>query len=225
MRKRLTANIWLVVLTFSLLMSGCKQGADSDTEGTTRDSENVIQGTEKQTERTDSEIVNDALAFINPDNSMKTIPESYLKTINEAGRVERFEYVTSEGKNKHALVYLPYGYNEETKYDVIYWMHGGGGSAEWVLGTEGEKNELTLILDNLIANKDMRPVIFVAASFYPEEGADSSVATADRLVKLFPDEWSDDLVPALESHYSTYADSTDKADRLEVRNQRRQPMT
>ena len=58
-----------------------------------------------------------------------------------------------------------YGYNAEdhdTRYDIIYLMHGWGGSAGeyFNIGTIKET------FDNLIENGDMKPVILVSATFY-----------------------------------------------------------
>ena len=57
--------------------------------------------------------------------------------VNRRGRIERVDYSTTDeaGKMvaKYANVYLPYGYDKadlEKKYNILYVMHGGGGSPE-----------------------------------------------------------------------------------------------
>lgn len=193
-------------LLLSIVLAGCGRQENNSKDA--------------QISNTGTEAVTDVNAFLNPDDNMKSIPDNYKQTISNSGNVERFEYTTDEGNKKHAMVYLPYGYNAAQKYDILYLMHGGGGSAEGVLGNEGGSNELTKILDNLIENGDMRPMIGVAPTFYPEEGADSSVGTAEKYVKLFPEEWKKSLVPALESQYSTYAETTDEKGLIESREHR-----
>lgn len=70
-------------------------------------------------------------------NYVFEMPEAMLKKCEKPGRVERFEYdtFTYEGNNKPlhkgAWVYLPNGYNEGTKYNVLYLLHGGGVTEDW----------------------------------------------------------------------------------------------
>lgn len=216
MGKRLIAGCLLVCL----LLSGCGRQPDSRTDVQVSDAgagNSDMTGTGSQESGERQETVS---AFLDPDEDMEPVPDSYLQPVQMAGRVERFGYSTGDGKQKHAMVYLPYGYSQEQSYDVLYLMHGGGGSAEGVLGPEGGSNELTRILDHLIADGVMQPMIIVAPTFYPEGGADSSVSTAERLVKLFPEEWADDLAPALESHYATFLETADEAGLVATRGHR-----
>ena len=54
---------------------------------------------------------------------------------DKVGRIEKVEYTTDVYEDgvtypKYANVYLPYGYDEndtETRYNVLYLMHGHGG--------------------------------------------------------------------------------------------------
>ena len=86
---------------------------------------------------------------------------------------------------------------------------GGGGSAETCFGGEGQSSELKRILDNLIANGEMEPLLVVTPTFYPMDNADNSVSTAGELAACFPDELANDLIPTVEPQYSTYAETTD----------------
>ena len=68
------------------------------------------------------------------------------------------------GTWRHALVYLPPGYDEETKtrYPVLYLQHGGGeDETGWI--RQGRAN---FILDNLIAEGQSKPMIVVMAYGY-----------------------------------------------------------
>src|SRR5690554_7222219 len=69
------------------------------------------------------------------------------------------ETVQGEPIEKKCNVYLPAGYDEndqERKYNVLYLLHGiGGNRNEWLNG--GVRN----ILDNLIANGEIEPLIVV----------------------------------------------------------------
>ena len=92
---------------------------------------------------------------------------------NCRGRIERFEYTGAEGARKYALVYLPFGYYDEPerRYDILYMMHGGGGSPDAWLDSCPFKN----MLDRSIAAGEAKPMIVVFPSFYK----DKSNRTAD----------------------------------------------
>src|SRR5689334_20813325 len=51
-----------------------------------------------------------------------------------AGRIEPFEYDSRvTGTRRKANVYLPPGYSNDTKYPVLYLLHGiGGDETEWI---------------------------------------------------------------------------------------------
>ncbi|HKX63066.1 MAG TPA: alpha/beta hydrolase-fold protein, partial [Verrucomicrobiae bacterium] len=74
------------------------------------------------------------------------------------GKLEMVEYDSkSVGNKRKALVYTPPGYSADTKYPVLYLLHGiGGDEEEWRRG--GQPND---ILDNLIADKKSVPMIIV----------------------------------------------------------------
>lgn len=149
------------------------------------------------------------------------VPEQYLAECDQKGTIEVITYNTysyalealTEGEDrlpltKEALVYLPYGYDPNENYDILYLMHGGGGNeASWF-----EENPATVnILDNMIKNGDCDPVIVVTPTFYsPIEGID---AEGD-WVSYFGYEFMNELIPAVESQYATYADGNVAADSL-----------
>lgn len=58
------------------------------------------------------------------------------------------------GNKRKAIIYTPPGYSTETKYPVLYLLHGiGGDEEEWRRGAEPN-----VILDNLIAEKKAVPI-------------------------------------------------------------------
>jgi enterochelin esterase-like enzyme len=74
------------------------------------------------------------------------------------GKVDRIEYDSSivDGK-RPALVYTPPGYSPESRYPVLYLLHGiGGNETHWT--TPGLADA---ILDNLIADGKAEPMIIV----------------------------------------------------------------
>jgi enterochelin esterase-like enzyme len=76
----------------------------------------------------------------------------------EHGKVEMVDYDSkSVGNKRKALVYTPPHYSADTRYPVLYLLHGiGGDENEWRRGGHPE-----IILDNLIAEKKTVPMIVV----------------------------------------------------------------
>lgn len=105
---------------------------------------------------------------------------------------------------KNALVYLPHGYEaEEREYNVFYLMHGGGGNSDEVFGGLDATTDLKNVLDNMIANGDMEPLVVVAPSFYHEgtEKALTERKAAGELTQNFHHELLKDLIPAVEQGF------------------------
>lgn len=132
----------------------------------------------------------------------------YKTEIEQAGKVEKLEYnsyiyddngVKTADNKKYCYVYLPYGYDETKQYNVMYLMHGGGGSAEsWIMESEGSTTKN--MLDTMIAKKEIEPLIVVCASFYYQNNSKNGGST-----KNFKYELKNDLMPSVEGQYSTYA--------------------
>ena len=129
----------------------------------------------------------------------------------EPGTVEEFPYETkayaTDGREvtKRAIVYLPYGYDETKQYNILYLMHGtGDDEAYWLRTYEYNKT----MLDRMIASGDIEPLIVVTPTFYVENDCMDGL---DALTYSFRDELRNDLMPAVESKYSTYAGTIDGA--------------
>ena len=125
------------------------------------------------------------------------------------GRVEQITYLArdyvgdGEGVEKKANVYLPAGYDESKKYNVLYLMNGTDGDQDqWGLTTDGAAKAKE-IMDNLIAQGDIEPFIVVTPN--GRALGLSNTFSNDRFIK-FGLELRNDLIPYIDSHYSTYAD-------------------
>lgn len=111
--------------------------------------------------------------------------------------------------HKRAIVYLPYGYSEDTQYDVFYLMHGGWSNETTYLGTPDQPGEFKNVLDNGIADGKIQPMIVVCPTYNNESESDSSdYSLALRLTENYHNELINDLIPAVEGTYSTYAEDT-----------------
>ena len=149
---------------------------------------------------------------IYPDNAYQVRPSDY--TNNQwapRGSVVSFIYDTKNHQSedetvyqKSALVYLPACYDEndtETKYNVLYLMHGGSDSPQWFLGREGGVSQITRMLDSMIEKGEIEPLIICAVSYYTEYCSDYTKNCLD-----FHYELMNDVIPAFETKYPTYAE-------------------
>ncbi|WP_342980073.1 MULTISPECIES: hypothetical protein [unclassified Ruminococcus] len=138
------------------------------------------------------------------------VPAKYdAEESEQAGIVEEVVYDTKayatdeRDVKKTAYVYLPYGYNEEKEYNILYLMHGTGDDEKYWLKTNPYNKTM---LDNMIANGDIEPLIVVTPTFYVE---DDCADDLDQLTYSFAKELRNDLMPEIESSYSTYTKSAD----------------
>lgn len=150
--------------------------------------------------------------------SLSAIPDSYLSEAEQQGTLQDLYYDTyesfsydekSQKLQKHAVVYLPYGYDESKKYPVFYLMHGGWNNEYTYLGSPNEPQGMKHILDHGIANGEILPMIVVCPTYNntsPEDSGDYSLAL--RLTNNYHNELINDLIPVVESKYSTYAEDT-----------------
>ena len=139
----------------------------------------------------------------------KPVPVEYKAESTKPGTIESLEYKAAnlkKGKDVKKLnVYLPFGYDaadKTKKYNVLYLMHGGGESENLLFGGPGQSKELKKILDNMIANGDIEPLIVVTPTFY---GGKNDTA-------LFHEELIQNVVPLVETKYNTYTASAAKKD-------------
>lgn len=205
-----------IALFLAAMMSVCLLAACGNADTDSAPASSQPQSTEEETEpQTQEEAVTVPADSIPTLDEIREVPAAYLQESDQPGTIERVDYQTAsytdpdETQDKYAYIYIPYGYDETQQYDVLYLLHGGGGSVETCFGGEGQSSELKRILDTLIANGEMEPLLVVTPTFYPMDNTDNSVSTAGELVARFPDELANNLIPAVESQYSTYAESAD----------------
>lgn len=135
----------------------------------------------------------------------------------EAGR----EVVSGAPITKKCAVYLPAGYDPEdkdTKYNVLYLLHGVGGSRnEWLMGNGiRDGNYATCnLLDNLLAQDEIEPLIVVFVEGRSAHNWQNTAFTSHDTNILgfyyFDYELRYDLIPFIESNFNTYSDITDQS--------------
>jgi enterochelin esterase-like enzyme len=126
------------------------------------------------------------------------------------------------GTSRHALVYLPPGYDEQAKrrYPVLYLQHGGGeDETGWI--RQGRAN---FILDNLIAAGSSQSMIVVMAYGYarragqpapdltgkPPGSPERAKAMLD-MASAFEADVTEALIPFVDSTFRTMADRDHRA--------------
>jgi len=138
------------------------------------------------------------------------IPSQYtdLRLI-EKGKIEKITYTTydyfGDGSEitKEANVFIPYNYDETKQYNVLYLMHGiGGDENEW--GMTGNASKVKMIMDNLVYHGDIDTFIIVTPN--GRSSANHSSSADYNSFYVFGQELRNDLIPYIDSHYSTYAD-------------------
>ena len=151
----------------------------------------------------------------------------------EHGKLERVDYeatAVSPGLKRWMEVYTPPGYSAEKKYPVLFLLHGIGGNEkhEWT-GMGSSQGRAGVILDNLIADKKITPMVVV----FPNGdvttntvagsggrpggrggfggGGDAAQISGDGWGKNFENDLLNDLIPFVQSHYSVYSDREHRA--------------
>ena len=152
------------------------------------------------------------------------VPEEYLTESDHPGRVEKLRYTTSgeEREVKSVMVYLPEGYDDSDEpYNVLVILHASSGTPKNYLNPE-KATDFQCLLDHMIADGRMQPLIAVAATYYPTEGFTQFLPLAKQVevTAAFPRELTEDILPAVAEKYRTYAASPDEADLVASRNHR-----
>ena len=126
------------------------------------------------------------------------------------GTIETVEYdSTTVGNKRKTLVYLPPGYSADTKYPVLYLLHGiGGDEEEWHKHGHPE-----VILDNLIADKKTVPIIVVLPNGRAQanDRAEGNIMAAAPAFAVFEQDLLTDLIPFIQSKYSTQTNRENRA--------------
>lgn len=208
--KKLKTNlvnlpVWLIV--WATVLTGCDiVGFEGDMNNMQEDNSMIsdIYGTGK--EEPDLNRLPQALA---------EIPNEYRQQASSQGVMQDLYYQTYESMSykqkrrvltKRAVVYIPYGYSQEVKYDVFYLMHGGWSNETTYLGTPDAPSEFKNILDNAIAQGNIKPMIIVCPTYNntsPSDSGDYNLAI--ELTRNYHNELVNDLIPAVEGKYSTFA--------------------
>ena len=151
-------------------------------------------------------------------DELEYIPDEYENPATQQGTLNKLTYDTWESFSyeqksnkitKEAWVYLPYGYTDEEEYNVFYLSHGGWSNETTLMGTDDNPKSFKNVIDNAIQDGNIKPLIIVLPTYNNTSDNDSSdYSLAIQLTNQFHNELVNDLIPAVESKYSTYAKDT-----------------
>lgn len=150
---------------------------------------------------------------LNPDDVM-ALPEPSDEIVAMRpdiahGKLEMIEYDSKTvGTRRKMQVYTPPGYSTDTKYPVLYLLHGiGGDETEWQRFATPN-----LLLDNLIADGKATPMIIVMPNGRAQvnDRAEGN-PMASAAFANFEYDLLDDVIPAIEARYSAASNREQRA--------------
>jgi len=112
---------------------------------------------------------------------------------------------------RRAYIYTPPNYEKSSdRYPVLYLLHGAGGDdSGWT-----ESGHSNLILDNLMADGKLKPLIVVMPYGYAYPPISPLAAGADAMKRQrsgFERDLIDDLIPFVQANYRAYSDRDHRA--------------
>ncbi len=126
------------------------------------------------------------------------------------GKLEMVSYDSkSVGTTRKMQVYTPPGYSADTKYPVLYLLHGiGGDETEWQRFAKPN-----LLLDNLLADGNVEPMIVVMPNGRAQKNdrPEGNVFASAPAFAAFEEDLLKDVIPAIEAKYSVQADREHRA--------------
>ncbi|MBR5930718.1 MAG: hypothetical protein IKZ95_01690 [Lachnospiraceae bacterium] len=202
-----------------LLLTGCARSGS--------------QQTAEEPSSVDPQVVDIVEDWVNevPDE-LYPISQEYFQKSQHPGTVVEFYYDTYESfsyeqkaipLHKRAMVYLPFGYSEEEQYDVFYLIHGGWANETITLGMPGEESTFKNVIDHAIENGEIKPIIVVCPTFnnLNQNGPDANdYVMAMMLSERYHFELENDLIPAVEREYHTFAEGTSEEELIAARDHR-----
>ena len=128
------------------------------------------------------------------------------------GKIDTITYGSKTvGTSRKALIYTPPGFSKKKKYPVLYLLHGiGGDEKEWLNGASPQ-----VILDNLYAEKKLRPMLVVMPNgrAMEDDRAVGNIFSPDKIEAFsrFEQDLLKDLIPFVEKNYPVLKDRENRA--------------
>jgi enterochelin esterase-like enzyme len=134
-----------------------------------------------------------------------------LRAVAHGGVAQRWYTSKTTGSVRRAFVYTPPNYDRSNdRYPVLYLLHGAGGDESgWT--TNGRAN---LILDNLIADGKLKPLVVVMPYGYAYPPTSPLAEGADAMKRQrehFNRDLIDDLIPYIHANYRVHTGREQRA--------------
>jgi enterochelin esterase-like enzyme len=130
--------------------------------------------------------------------SVKTVPHGQIREV--------LFHSKSTDTHRRAFVYTPPGYDDaDERYPVLYLQHGFGEN-EYGWSVQGRAG---LIMDNLIAEKKVRPFIIVMTYGMTNDARVGGLREFD--IRPFQTVLCDELIPYIDTHFRTLDDQPNRA--------------
>lgn len=211
MRKRIIAVCAILIMTATCI-SGCScsknENENNNTNSTVSKEDNFGNYSPTQDEVTYRDEEEKII-----DN--KIVPAYYEQAATHQGKLQYEDYNTldydddSHPMEKYLVVYTPFGYDNNKEYDIMYLTHGHTGGATTWLGSPTDPYEMKNVLDHLIEDGKVRPMIVVSMSYYDDNKDEETSDYDSEILNSFGKELRHDIIPMVESKYSTYAKTMD----------------
>ena len=229
MKKKATAliAIMLVIAVFmSIALTACGTPSAENTDPNTQPS-NVTPSqaptpkpTDPPAEPTEDENASPFELFA------YDLPDGYKKPTDNPGEIHEEKYTTylydndgNKGEEIEATlyVYTPAGYDPSKQYNIIYLMHGIGDEEGYWLGAgpyaeggerynKAQQKYTTNVFEHMVADGLCDEAIIVTPTFM-DQFKNDDVYADDATTKLikFSYQFKNDIIPYVESKYTTYA--------------------
>lgn len=216
MNKKYITIILALIMMFSL--NGCgmtgrmEPSADID-EKSVSASESLVESTPEPTPDPTPH------PLIAPELTDRTIDSSFFEPAGEQGELVTIQYETydyiygpEDMYTKNMTVYLPYGYDERRKYDVLFLAPISGCNENWWLNATHKfedpemgmmELQIPTMLDNMIERGLCSPLIVINLNCYILENAQYE-HNSTRDYSQFPREFRNDIMPAVKEQLSVY---------------------
>jgi enterochelin esterase-like enzyme len=163
----------------------------------------------------------DGVTVVDPSNqarpaTMFTVPGDGpaiydLRPVLHGTLQERWYQSSALDTQRRVFVYTPPNYERETtRYPVLYLLHGAGNDeSSW-----SEGGRVNLILDNLIADGKLKPLIVVMPYGYAYPPTHPLAAGADAMKRQragFERDLIQEVFPLVEAHFRVYPDRDHRA--------------
>jgi enterochelin esterase family protein len=129
------------------------------------------------------------------------------------GTLQTREYKSkSLGTDRKVVIYTPSGYEESSqRYPVLYLLHGAGSTeSSWT-----ERGRANVILDNLIADGKLKPLVVVMPFGYafarPAGGRRGDAAENKQQRDGFTKDFLEDVMPMIDTTFRVYPDRDHRA--------------